>query len=115
MNELYNPLLSLDISVFLIFYLFIFGFWFRFDPAPYKDNSKKCLMCPFKTVVFEELKTHISECGLRQKERRLHCEQCTYSTNKNANLVRHKKRHSQESQSQMKNEPENVLLVHLVL
>ena len=69
-------------------------------------RKNKCPMCPFKTVDFEELKTHISECGLRQIEKRLHCEECNYNTNKNANLVRNKKRHSQESQSQVNSEPE---------
>ena len=69
-------------------------------------RKNKCPMCPFKTGDFEALKTHISECELRQIEKRFHCEECSYSTNKNANLVRHKKRHSQESQSQENSEPE---------
>ena len=65
-------------------------------------KQTKCPMCPFKTWDIDELKNHLGECGLRQVQRRFHCDECSYSTNKNANLMRHKKRHSQEDQESAK-------------
>jgi hypothetical protein len=48
------------------------------------------------------LKNHLSECGLSQIQRRFRCDECGYNTNKNANLMRHKKRRSQENQESAK-------------
>ena len=65
MNVLHNPLLSLDIVLDFLF----FGLGLTMPLTKTTPRKNKCPMCPFKTVDFEALKTHISECGLKQIEK----------------------------------------------
>lgn len=65
-------------------------------------KEAKCPMCRFKTYDMAEMTRHITECGLKNLERKYSCdrEDCNFTTNKMGNLTRHMKRHiEQEAQS----------------
>ena len=54
-------------------------------------KEQKCPMCKFRSFDLEVMKKHITDCGLRQLERRYICdrEDCDFATNKLGNLTRH--------------------------
>ena len=62
--------------------------------TPRKEH--KCPMCKFKSFDMVEITRHITDCGLKQMEKKYFCAQsnCSFSTNKLGNLNRHKKRHA---------------------
>ena len=59
--------------------------------TPRKDP--KCPMCPYRTSDPEAMRAHLVTCGLDKMEKRLSCEDCSYVTEKQSNLTRHKKAH----------------------
>ena len=61
--------------------------------TPRKEH--KCPMCTFKSFDMGEITKHITECGLRQMEKKYPCDraECSFTTNKLGNLNRHRKRH----------------------
>jgi hypothetical protein len=72
-------------------------------------------MCPYKTYDLGAMKEHLTRCGLEKVERRYTCSKatCGYSTNRLANLNRHRKRHAEidtkESDGEWaKNDPGNL-------
>ena len=72
-------------------------------------KQTKCPMCSFKTWDMDELKNHLGECGLGQIQKRFRCDECSYSTNKNANLIKTRRNNLRKTKSL-----QNALLVHLV-
>lgn len=57
-------------------------------------------MCKFKSFDMDEITKHITECGLKQLNKRYSCDRqdCEFATNKMGNLTRHKKRHAELDQ-----------------
>lgn len=63
-------------------------------------KERKCPMCKFKSFDMDEITKHITECGLKQLNKRYSCDRqdCEFATNKMGNLTRHKKRHAELDQ-----------------
>nr|XP_034304729.1 uncharacterized protein LOC117682052 [Crassostrea gigas] len=63
-------------------------------------KERKCPMCKFKSFDMDEITKNITECGLKQLNKRYRCDRqdCEFATNKMGNLTRHKKRHAELDQ-----------------
>lgn len=63
-------------------------------------KERKCPMCKFKSFDMDEITKHITECGLKQLNKRYSCDRqdCEFATSKMGNITRHKKRHAELDQ-----------------